>query len=570
MIRLDNANIAENYPGVCSPLTCSFAEETYRLVFARLAERLLPGRLPAVDEAVAAMAVGVEGRMYYRIDNWYRLLQFAPLRRWLIPVWQRSLAVTAADLPPRIAVGALTRLRVGWRFLVAWRRAPALMARLKDEFAQVARDFAERFDPSDPAGLRDLFGRIKSGVLRDWDITLVNDLRAFVFTALAQRLRVDVRGADLESLRPARALAELRSRPDLDGLAGVDTDAAARAFLANKTALARALADYIADFGDRVPGELKLETETFRTAPLLLVRLLRDPTVPGGADGTVSAGADGVSRARQASDGSRADGMLRSSRASDARSRRPRGVRGAVADRAARAVEHRESSRLDRARIYGMVRAIVLAQGSLLAGAGAVDDPADVFFLTLDEVMDGCPDPRGRVAERKADWAEYANRPERPRIEIDDPRALVADRPTARAATGSDDDRPGASEIAAASRGARAGRGETRDVGGPLTGTPCSAGTVEAEVIVVSDPGVDARGKIVVARATDPGWVFLLSQAAGVVAERGSILSHTAIVCRELGVPAVVGVPDATRLLRTGDRVRLDAGAGRIEVLSRG
>jgi pyruvate,water dikinase len=99
------------------------------------------------------------------------------------------------------------------------------------------------------------------------------------------------------------------------------------------------------------------------------------------------------------------------------------------------------------------------------------------------------------------------------------------------------------------------------------TGLGCCAGVVEGTARVVRDPrGVElAPGTILVAERTDPGWVLLFPACAGFVVERGSLLSHSAIVARELGIPAAVAVPGATGWLRDGDRVRLDGSTGRVE-----
>jgi pyruvate,water dikinase len=94
---------------------------------------------------------------------------------------------------------------------------------------------------------------------------------------------------------------------------------------------------------------------------------------------------------------------------------------------------------------------------------------------------------------------------------------------------------------------------------------------VIARARVISDPRVELPepGEILVARATDPGWIAAFVNAAGIIAERGSLLSHSAIVARELGVPCVVGLKGATEWLRNGDLVRLDGAAGTVEVLER-
>ena len=68
---------------------------------------------------------------------------------------------------------------------------------------------------------------------------------------------------------------------------------------------------------------------------------------------------------------------------------------------------------------------------------------------------------------------------------------------------------------------------------------------------------------------TDPGWVFLLASAKGVISEKGSLLSHTAIISRELNIPSVVGVEKLTDTIKTGDMIRMDGGTGKIEIIGR-
>ena len=83
---------------------------------------------------------------------------------------------------------------------------------------------------------------------------------------------------------------------------------------------------------------------------------------------------------------------------------------------------------------------------------------------------------------------------------------------------------------------------------------------------VITDPHheVPEPGEILVARRTDPGWIVVFPFAAAIIVEHGSMLSHTAIVAREMGIPTVVGLHDATIWLRTGDRVQLDGGSGEV------
>jgi pyruvate,water dikinase len=105
-----------------------------------------------------------------------------------------------------------------------------------------------------------------------------------------------------------------------------------------------------------------------------------------------------------------------------------------------------------------------------------------------------------------------------------------------------------------------------------LFGLAASSGVVEGRARVLRGPEEIAQlepGEILVVRTTDVGWTPLFLVAAGVVTELGGPLSHAAIVARELGVPTVVNVSDATRVFRTGDRLRLDGDRGVIEKLAR-
>ena len=104
-----------------------------------------------------------------------------------------------------------------------------------------------------------------------------------------------------------------------------------------------------------------------------------------------------------------------------------------------------------------------------------------------------------------------------------------------------------------------------------LEGIPTSNGIVEGEALVIDNINkkYNVKDKILITKMTDPGWVFLLATAKGVIAEKGSLLSHTAIISREIKIPSIVGVDDATNIIKTGDYIRMDADKGKIEIIKR-
>jgi pyruvate,water dikinase len=103
---------------------------------------------------------------------------------------------------------------------------------------------------------------------------------------------------------------------------------------------------------------------------------------------------------------------------------------------------------------------------------------------------------------------------------------------------------------------------------GALRGTAASPGTVTAPARVLRDPagGRLDQGEVLVAPSTDPGWTPLFLTAGGLVMEMGGAMSHGAVVAREYGIPAVVGVPDATERIADGQTVTVDGTAGLVRL----
>jgi pyruvate,water dikinase len=184
----------------------------------------------------------------------------------------------------------------------------------------------------------------------------------------------------------------------------------------------------------------------------------------------------------------------------------------------------------------------LLAVGGELAQAGSITAAGDVFFLDFEEL---------RVALRGAGLKQVvASRRRMYDVELRRrhvPRLLLSDGTDVEAAVTAATPLP----LSAADR---------------LTGTPASAGTATGKVRVVLDP-VGAHlepGEILVAPSTDPGWTPLFMTAGALVMEMGGVISHGAVVAREYGIPAVVGVAEATTRLCDGQQVTVDGAAGTV------
>jgi phosphohistidine swiveling domain-containing protein len=209
---------------------------------------------------------------------------------------------------------------------------------------------------------------------------------------------------------------------------------------------------------------------------------------------------------------------------------------GFALDRARQLAGLRELPKYDIVRVLAQARHELLVIGSELAAAGLLAQTEDVFFLRLDEVaaaLDGA-ELQDVVAGRRAGYDHETGRRRVPRVLLSD-----GTEPEARSAT-------------------------PRESDGALVGTAASAGTVTGPARVVLDPAGAhlAPGEILVAPSTDPGWTPLFLTAGGLVMEMGGANSHGAVVAREYGIPAVVGLPDATGLITTGQELTVDGTHG--------
>ena len=203
------------------------------------------------------------------------------------------------------------------------------------------------------------------------------------------------------------------------------------------------------------------------------------------------------------------------------------------------------------------VRLVLIAIGRKLVEAGELDQPDDVMFLRYNELRmligdADALDPRDTVAGRRA---------ERTAAEQLRPRNWVGTVTPSQLAF------PYLVNWGYPDRFYQEQSADQRQV----TGIAGSPGVVEgvARVVTTIDEFDEVRdGDILVCQMTNPAWVVLFTKIAGLVTDTGGTTSHPAVLSREFGIPAVVGTSVATHRIATGDRVRVDGTAGRVEILA--
>jgi pyruvate,water dikinase len=565
----DNSNIAESYGGVTTPMTFSFARRAYDAVYREFCRMLgvSPVVIAANEEIFPRMLGLIEGRVYYNLLNWYRLLAMLPGYQFNRKFMEQMMGVREA-LPEEVSrqiAGAQGGKKVGrgQKVADALNLGYSILRIVGSHFTlgMQIKKFYRRLNEALGGGAQHLKGMradelvaeyrgLEKKLLKRWDAPLLNDFFAMIFygslrktaekwcgeASLANDLLAGEGG--MVSAEPAKRLvmmAELARRDEeFAELLRSGTREDVKRAIGARPGFAAEYEEYLEKFADRCLEELKLESPTLEDDPISLLRAVgnlasaeagqHNPHGPA----TVRAVAELCVRER-----------LRGKPVK-------RGVFGWVLRHARGRVRDRENLRFERTRIFGRVRRIVLELGERFVAAGVLGEARDVFYLELEEVLgfvEGTAtttDLRGLAEVRKGEFEKH-------RKSVGPPMRFVS--------RGVVNLREGREEGAAAK--SEAG-GEERH------GIACCAGKVRGRVCVVRDPrGAELpQGRILVAERTDPGWIMLFPSASGILVERGSLLSHSAIVSRELGIPSIVSIPGLMGWLEDGDEVEMDGGTG--------
>ncbi|MCX4919615.1 rifamycin-inactivating phosphotransferase [Streptomyces sp. NBC_00687] len=297
-----------------------------------------------------------------------------------------------------------------------------------------------------------------------------------------------------------------------------------------------AIEAYLDRYGMRCVGEIDITRPRWRERPSTLVPVILDNVrlfEPGAAERRFEQGRrkarekeqDVLARLRALPDGDRkADETKR------------------MIDRVRTFIGYREYPKYGIIARYFVYKTALMEEAHRLVQAGVLPEPEDSFYLTFQEfhAVARSHQVDQRLVQRRKDAFRSYER-------LTPPRVLTSDGEAVTGAYRRDDVPPGA-----------------------LTGLPVSAGTVEGRARVILDMAeADLEaGDILVTTFTDPSWSPLFVGMAGLVTEVGGQMTHGAVIAREYGLPAVVGVDRATRLIEDGRRIRVHGTDGYVEILS--
>jgi pyruvate,water dikinase len=391
-----------------------------------------------------------------------------------------------------------------------------------------------------------------ANIYRYWYITLLNDILSFKSFDLLQKMiaKYNIGNPDLannllsgqvkskseEAIISVLSLKEIiKNNKDLISLFKLSNQKIKKELEQTKYQdFKRKIDKYLDLYGDRTLSELKLEVSSPRRDLNKFINLLKGQLK---SDTSIASykqrQADNYTFALNAVNQSLKNWQLK------------KFVFFWVKKKAVYGLKNRENMRFARASLYSLLKDIYLEIGWSMQSQNLLKEATDIFYLTTNEVQLYTQDQYAinwklLVNERKEEYNSYGrNTPDRivflgekpPLINLDID-TIFTDKDT-------------------------------------LKGIAVSKGIVTSTAKIIHYPEftLDLKNKILVTKITDPGWVFLMTQSVGLISEKGSLLSHTAIIGRELGIPVVVGVANATSIIQNHTQIELNGNTGIIKII---
>ena len=566
----DNSNIIESYPGVTTPLTFSFISQSYQGAY-----KLFCGYMginpDAIkkNERVFANTLGlINGRVYYNLKSWYHMLAMAPGYSINARFMESMMGVKERfDIPEsyRLSKGKAfwqiikMVVRMYFRFLSLPKKRKEFLAQLNSTIADYKKI---NFKEKQAYELMQLFLTFENTLLNEWKAPLINDFFAMIGYGMLQKLCQKYAigknpnihndllcgSSDIISTQPIHrcvALATLISADrELKELFLEENESVIMENLSTNqnekyVFLKKEVDRYLADFGERCIGELKLETISYTQEPSKFIKVLKAYVETEITTESTSGKIEETIRRKAEQE---LEDALKNKWYKKWKLKRSLKL-------ARELVSARENLRYERTRAFGMVREMFSAIGYQFYLGEIIDGPRDIFYLTQEEIfcfIEGTSvtqNIKRLIALRKNEFESYKKQ----------------EPPSERFAT--------SGTVYYANNFYNNNKLVPAD--GSLKGIGCCPGVVRAKVRIVLDNSEisSLNGDILVTSSTDPGWVTLFPSASGIITERGSVLSHSAIVSREMGKPCIVGVSCLLKTLKTGDEIQMDGSTGAITII---
>ena len=574
----DNSNIVESYPEITLPLTFSFIRKAYSDVYKRFSEITgVPAKVVESYQDIYDNMLGLlKGRVYYNLINWYKLLMLFPNSKGNSKFMEQMMGVkkelSEENLNENLleAEGKMTGFEKFRNKLEKYKAGFTLFMNMfliekkAEKFYKIIDENlnGKNSDLSNKniKELKKYYKFLENKFLKNWEIPIINDFLVMVWFGLSKKMAekyikddfekahntlIAQEGNSMISVEPSKYIKKMSLmikndkslKDEIGNIINKNEKSLIEIFkLTQNAEFNSTLNEYMEKFGDRTVHELKLEAPTLREEPLFLIKMIYS-----------------LSITENVQEHAKRNILEKQKKIYDSLKINP--IKKYLLKKtlfyAKKFIRLRENLRYERTKVFGTVRKIMKKMGVHLKNNNLINNEKDVFYLTVDEIfglVDGSiidVDLKKLIELRKEEYKKYET------------EAILPDRFLTRGFLGENfyyEDLAGNSQLDE----------------NTLQGTGCSKGIVKGKVKIVLNP-MDTQvedGDIIITKSTDPSWVMVFPLLKGLIVEKGSLLSHSAIISREMNIPAIVGVQGATSILKTGDMVQFDGSTGIIKKLN--
>lgn len=562
----DNSNIIESYPGITTPLTFSFILKVYESVYIQFSDMMGIKKSEVAEnkEQYANMLGLIDGQVYYNLKSWYKVLSLLPGYSLNAEFMEKMMGVKERfelkDYVPRTKFQERLRVLNMVRIMLKNLRAlPKMRIDFQRDFNLVMAKYEQKdFDNSNSTELMNYYYDFEQTLLKKWKAPLVNDFFAMIYFGVLQKMTLKLNAENknihndllcgernIISTEPIKRTIALaikinNQQNDKDLFLNETPETIWKTLQKSKSTLNTDIENYIEEFGERCVGELKLETITYKQQPLYYIQILKS-YIEQGVNKDYHEGNNDIKL--------RTDAELEIKKAFKGKFFKKR-IYNYFLVKSRDLVSSRENLRFERTRAFGMVRKIFIAIGNNFYSEGLITESKDIFYLTKEEIFDYIKGTsvnynlKDLIQLRKNQFASFDSESTSERIKTHGICYVGNDFKV---------------------------KINQEALNGDLKGIGCCAGRIRGKVRVVKSPYEvnNLNGDILVTSSTDPGWVTLFPTASAILVERGSLLSHSAIVSREMGKPCIVGITGLLSILKTGDLVEMDGSSGEVKIIER-
>lgn len=546
----DNSNIGENYPDITLPLSASFVKYTYYVAYNEMIKGLKVEKkyVDLLLPYLKNMADSIYGRLYYNVTSWQNLLLFLPFGDKISKKYIEMLNMEEYDIKDiRIKMDFLSSLKLTFNLLKAFLIFPIHKKKFEQTTFGIFKKYKTvNYIKKSYLNLVDEYFFLEKKMLKEWFTPMLNGLYLLIISYILKKL---VRFSRFSEKYPNFTNDILHSHEEVVSVKIVNefkkllieiqqNNQLYNIFLTNEPTIVQVklenfypefnqkILNYIEDFGERSEtGELKMEIENYKENPLLFYETLKKN-----------------SRYRFEIKKE----VLKFDYKTILKNEYKYNfityfVFIIIINWNINLVKNRENFRFYRTKTFAIARQIFRAIDKDLLSQRWIENSGDSLYLTFNELME-IKDYQGFksiIKKRKIEYEHYKEIKTVGRYLQQESSLIPIEM-------------------------------EKLKTGNKIIAIGCSSGFLIKKVVIIDEQSLEnleISDAILVANYFEPGWINLFSKAAGIISEKGNILSHTAILCREMGIPSIVGAKGILNRVKNGDLIQMNGTTGEIILL---